>query len=72
VHEKWPQRFAFAWQLGHGAFSVSKSNVPEVVDYIGNQEEHHRKFNYQEEFLGLLRKHGVFRAVEFVQFCRTA
>jgi putative transposase len=38
---------------------VSKSNVPEVVDYIRNQEEHHRKFNYQEEFLALLRKHGV-------------
>jgi hypothetical protein len=33
--------------------------VPEVVDYIRNQEEHHRKFNYEEEFLALLRKHGV-------------
>ena len=59
VHEKWPQRSTFAWQLGYGAFSVSKSNVPEVVDYIRNQEEHHRKNNYQEEFLALLRKHGV-------------
>ena len=38
---------------------MSKSNVPEVVDYIRNQEEHHRKNNYQEEFLALLRKHGV-------------
>ena len=49
----------FAWQLGYGAFSVSQSNVPEVVDYIRNQEEHHRKNNYQEEFLALLRQHGV-------------
>jgi hypothetical protein len=38
--------------------SVSKSNVPEVVDDIRNQEEHHRQFNYPEEFLALLRKHG--------------
>ena len=59
MHEKWPRRSAFAWQLGYGAFSVSTSNVPEVVEYIRNQEEHHRKFNYQEEFLALLRKHGV-------------
>ena len=59
VHAKWPQRSTFAWQLGYGAFSVSQSNVPEVVDYIRNQEEHHRKNNYQEEFLALLRKHGV-------------
>jgi hypothetical protein len=32
-----------------------------VVDYIRNQEEHHRKFNYQEQFLALLRKHGIGR-----------
>jgi|SRR5579859_1069045 len=59
VHEKWPKRSAFAWQLGYGAFSVSKSIVPEVVDYIRRQEEHHPQFNYKQEFLGLLRKHGV-------------
>jgi hypothetical protein len=59
VHEKWPRRSAFAWQLGYGAFSVSKSNVPEVVDYIRRQEEHHHQFNYKQEFLALLRKHGV-------------
>lgn len=59
VHEKWPQRSAFAWQLGYGAFSVSKSNMPEVVAYIRHQEEHHHKFSYQEEFLTLLRKHDI-------------
>jgi hypothetical protein len=32
---------------------------PELHAYIRNQEEHHQKFNYQEEFLSLLRKHGV-------------
>jgi len=59
VHEKWPQRSTFAWQLGYGAFSVSKSNVPEVMEYIHNQEKHHKKFTYQEELLTLLRKHGI-------------
>ena len=59
VHEKWPQRSGFAWQLGYGAFSVSKSNIPEVAEYIHKQEQHHRRFTFQEEFLMLLRKHGI-------------
>jgi REP-associated tyrosine transposase len=48
VHDKWPKRRAFAWQLGYGAFSVSKSNVPEVLKYIANQEAHHRKLSFKE------------------------
>jgi REP element-mobilizing transposase RayT len=59
IHGKWPRRSSFAWQLGFGAFSVSKSNVPGVVKYIQNQEVHHQKVSYQEEFLALLRKHQV-------------
>ena len=59
VHEKWPKRSTFAWQLGYRAFSVSKSNIPEVTDYIRNQEKHHCKITYEEEFLGLLRKHAI-------------
>ena len=59
VHEKWPGRSSFAWQLGYGAFGVSKSNVPEVEDYIRHQEEHHRKMTYQEEFLAFLRAHEI-------------
>lgn len=59
AHEKWRERSIFAWQLGYGAFSVSKSNVSEVTNYIRNQEEHHRKISYEEEFLVLLRKHGI-------------
>lgn len=49
----------FAWQLGYGAFSVSKSNVPRVLQYIGNQESHHRKIAFKQEFTDLLRKHGI-------------
>jgi putative transposase len=59
VHQKWPDRKAFAWQTGYGAFSVSQSNREAVVRYIANQEEHHRTRTFQEEFLALLRKHGI-------------
>jgi len=58
VHDKWPRR-SFAWQLGYGAFSVSKSNAPEVLMYIGNQEAHHRKRTFKDEFVDLLRKHEI-------------
>lgn len=49
----------FAWQRGYGAFSVSKSNLAEVARYIRNQEKHHRKMSYEQEFIALLEKHGV-------------
>ncbi len=50
---------AFAWQAGYGAFSVSQSNVPEVVRYIRNQEQHHRRVSFQEELLAFLKRHGI-------------
>jgi putative transposase len=50
---------SFAWQEGYAAFSVSASNVDAVVHYIDNQREHHKKQAFEEEFLELLRKHGV-------------
>jgi len=58
VHDKWPQ-ISFAWQLGYGAFSVSKTNAPEVLKYIGNQEYHHRKVTFKDEFVEFLRTHDV-------------
>ncbi|MFN0018723.1 MAG: IS200/IS605 family transposase [Pirellulaceae bacterium] len=49
----------FYWQSGYGVFSVSESNCPEVKEYIADQEEHHRKMSYQDEFRWLCKKHGV-------------
>jgi putative transposase len=49
----------FAWQEGFGAFSVSASQAPKVKAYIRNQAEHHRKRNFEEEFLTLLAKSGL-------------
>jgi hypothetical protein len=46
----------FSWQEGYGAFSVSKSNINAVVKYIANQEMHHRKITFEDEFIALLKK----------------
>jgi putative transposase len=50
---------SFAWQRGYGGFGVSKSNIATVVRYIQNQERHHRKMTFEEEFIALLKKHGI-------------
>ncbi|NJW54020.1 IS200/IS605 family transposase [Salinimicrobium oceani] len=49
----------FSWQEGFGAFSYSKSDLPKVISYIQHQEEHHRKKNFQEEYLDLLKEFQV-------------
>jgi REP element-mobilizing transposase RayT len=49
----------FAWQARYGAFTVSESQVDRVRLYIQNQEEHHRKFSFEEQFKALLRAHRV-------------
>jgi len=49
----------FSWQEGYGAFSVSPSQVSIVKRYIANQERHHRKRSFEEEFVTLLQNCGV-------------
>lgn len=53
------QGHKFAWQQGYGAFSVSASNAGSVIRYIRNQEQHHKKMSFDNEFLLLLKKHGI-------------
>ena len=48
----------FQWQKGYGAFGVSESKVSAVRAYIGNQEAHHQKSSFQDEFRALLKKHN--------------
>ncbi|QJW95515.1 transposase [Frigoriglobus tundricola] len=48
----------FYWQGGYGAFAVSASNEPQVIAYIQNQEEHHRKMTFQDEVRALMQKRG--------------
>jgi putative transposase len=59
VHENHSHLRAFAWQDGYGAFSVSKSAEQKLIEYIENQEMHHRKRDFKEEFLDLLKKHNI-------------
>jgi REP element-mobilizing transposase RayT len=59
IHEEFPKLRGFEWQDGYGAFTVSKSQIAEVIKYIQNQREHHRKKTFQEEYLELLQKHGI-------------
>ena len=49
----------FSWQEGYGAFSVSASHTEVIIDYIENQARHHAKRSYEDEFVELLRRHGV-------------
>ncbi|MFQ6603277.1 IS200/IS605 family transposase [Flavobacterium sp. C3NV] len=49
----------FEWQEGYGAFSYSKSHIDAVYKYIANQEEHHKKENFKDEYISLLNKFNV-------------
>ena len=45
---------SFSWQEGFGAFSYHKTQAKNVVDYILNQQEHHRKITFKEEYIDFL------------------
>ncbi len=59
VHATFPDEGAFGWQPGYGAFTVSESNAESVGRYIRNQEKHHERQTFSEEYAALLRKHGI-------------
>ena len=59
VHESFPEHRLFSWQVKYGAFGVSVSLLDKTIQYIQTQSEHHRKMTFQEEFLALLKKHGI-------------
>ena len=49
----------FAWQSGYGAFSVSQSQTGKVRKYIAEQEEHHRKKTFQDEYRAFLKEYEI-------------
>ena len=49
----------FQWQAGYGIFSVSQSNLGKVRSYVSNQEEHHKRISFQDEFRELCKRHGL-------------
>ena|ERR1043165_4236680 len=62
---KWLKR-KFAWQNGFGAFSYSHKHVPRVINYIRNQEEHHGKMKFREEYFNLLDEYEVEYKPEYL------
>ena len=49
----------FYWQDGYGVFSVNPTQIDVVVDYIRNQEEHHKTLSFQDELRAFLKKYNV-------------
>jgi putative transposase len=59
IRETFSELCRFAWQDGYAGFTVSKSNVSEVVKYIQGQRTHHKTHSYQEEISSFLKKHEI-------------
>jgi REP element-mobilizing transposase RayT len=49
----------FEWQEGYGAFSIGCSQIPDTLAYIASQQEHHRKRDFQAEYIAFLQKHHI-------------
>ena len=66
--KKWAQN-NFSWQKGYGAFSYSRSQLNQVYQYILNQEVHHQKMPFREEYMGFLEKFEIeFKEEYLFQF----
>ncbi len=59
INEQKFLRGKFAWQEGYGAFSYSHSQIENVYQYITNQEKHHRKKTFKEEYIDFLHKFEI-------------
>jgi len=59
IKEKKFSKFKFNWQEGYGAFSYSHSAVDNVVKYVMNQKEHHKKQTFKEEYMDFLNKFQI-------------
>ena len=59
INKKGFIRGKFGWQAGYGAFSYSHSQIDSVVKYIMNQEEHHKKKTFREEYIALLQRFNI-------------
>ncbi len=65
TENQWVKK-TFKWQDGYGAFSYSKSHIEKVYNYILNQEKHHKKQTFKEEYINLLNEYGLQYDKKFV------
>jgi REP element-mobilizing transposase RayT len=61
-----PKYNSFYWQRGYGMFSVSPTHLADAEDYVRNQEQHHQKKTFQEEFREFLKRYGISFDERFV------
>jgi len=66
IRQTFPNRRGFSWQEGYAAFSVSKPQEKARIEYIRNQDEHHRRRDFKEELLELLGRHGIEFDLQYV------
>lgn len=59
VRDTFPDYREFEWQAGYGAFSIGATQAERTIKYIEDQEEHHRGRSFEEEFLEILKVHGI-------------
>ena len=59
IKEKEPALVNFAWQNGYGVFSIGYSQIAAARSYIGEQEAHHRKLSFQDEFRQFLQRYEI-------------
>jgi len=59
INEKGWVKGKFEWQRGYGVFSYSRSQIDNVIKYIINQQEHHKKKTFKDEYLEFLKKFEV-------------
>ena len=59
INEKKFIKGKFSWQEGYGAFSYRKSDISQIINYIRNQQEHHRRKSFTEEYLELLKEFNI-------------
>ena len=59
INEERLSYYKFSWQKGYGAFTHSHSNLSIVANYVENQEEHHKRTTFQEEYIKMLKDFDV-------------
>jgi REP element-mobilizing transposase RayT len=66
INEKDFVKGKFAWQDGYGAFSYGQSQLPDIIEYIAKQEEHHKKRSFLDEYKGFLKLFAIDFEEEYV------
>jgi hypothetical protein len=59
INEKRFVRGKFSWQEGYGAFSYSKFELPKIIHYILNQQEHHTRKTFMDEYIEILKEFEI-------------